>query len=191
MPTQVQFRRGTTAQNNSFTGAAGELSINTSNSTIRVHDGSTAGGSELATVASTSNATNLTTGTLNSARLPASGVAAATYGNATNIPSITVDALGRITSASNVAVSATVANTQITGLITSGQIASVANTQITGTITAAQLQNTGVAATTYGGASSIPAITVDAQGRITSASNVAVTAGLTAGKSIALSIIFS
>jgi len=191
MPTQVQLRRGSTAQNNSFTGAAGELSINTSNSTIRVHDGSTAGGSELATVASTSNATNLTTGTLNSARLPASGVSAATYGNATNIPSITVDALGRITSASNVAISATVANTQITGLITSGQIASVANTQITGTITAGQLQNTGVAATTYGGASSIPAITVDAQGRITSASNVAVTAGLTAGKSIALSIIFS
>ena len=191
MPTQVQFRRGTTAQNNSFTGAAGELSVNTSNSTIRVHDGSTAGGSELATVASTSNATNLTTGTLNSARLPTSGVAAATYGNATNIPSITVDALGRITSASNVAISASVANTQITGLITSGQIASVANTQITGTITAAQLANTGVSATTYGGASSIPAITVDAQGRITSASNVAVVAGVSAGKSIAFSIVFS
>ena len=191
MPTQVQFRRGTTAQNNSFTGAAGELSVNTSNSTIRVHDGSTAGGSELATVASTSNATNLTTGTLNSARLPTSGVAAATYGNATNIPSITVDALGRITSASNVAISATVANTQITGLITSGQIASVANTQITGTITAAQLANTGVAATTYGGASSIPAITVDAQGRVTSASNVAVVAGVSAGRSIAFSIVFS
>lgn len=191
MPTQVQFRRGTTAQNNSFTGAAGELSVNTSNSTIRVHDGSTAGGSELATVASTSNATNLTTGTLNSARLPTSGVSAATYGNATNIPSITVDALGRITSASNVAISATVANTQITGLITSAQIASVANTQITGTITAAQLANTGVAATTYGGASSIPAITVDAQGRVTSASNVAVVAGVSAGRSIAFSIVFS
>jgi hypothetical protein len=190
MPTQVQFRRGTTAQNNSFTGAAGELSVNTSNSTIRVHDGSTAGGSELATVTSTSNATNLTTGTLNSARLPTSGVAAATYGNATNIPSITVDALGRITSASNVAISATVANTQITGLITSGQIDSVANTQITGTLTAAQLQNTGVTATTYGGASSIPAITVDAQGRITSASNVAVVAGVSAGKSLAFSIVF-
>jgi hypothetical protein len=190
MPTQVQFRRGTTAQNNSFTGAAGELSVNTSNSTIRVHDGSTLGGSELATIASTSSATNLTTGTLNSARLPTSGVAAATYGNATNIPSITVDALGRITSASNVAISASVANTQITGLITSGQIASVANTQIIGTLTAAQLQNTGVTATTYGGASSIPAITVDAQGRITSASNVAVVAGVSAGKSLAFSIVF-
>jgi hypothetical protein len=48
MPTQVQFRRGTTAQNNNFTGAAGELSVNTSNSSIRVHDGSTQGGFELA-----------------------------------------------------------------------------------------------------------------------------------------------
>ena len=48
MPTQVQFRRGTTAQNNAFTGAAGELSINTDNYAIRVHDGSTSGGYELA-----------------------------------------------------------------------------------------------------------------------------------------------
>ena len=103
MATQIQLRRGTTAQNNSFTGAAGELSVNTSNSTIRVHDGSTAGGTELATVSYASNVTNFSTGTLNSARLPTSGVTAATYGNATNIPSITVDALGRITSASNVA----------------------------------------------------------------------------------------
>lgn len=48
MPTQVQFRRGTTAQNNNFTGAAGEISVNTSNNTIRVHDGVIAGGYELA-----------------------------------------------------------------------------------------------------------------------------------------------
>lgn len=103
--------------------------------------------------------------------LIASGVAAGTYGGAAVEGVFTVDTFGRITSASNVT-------------------AQVANTNITGIITAAQLANTGVTATTYGGASSIPAITVDAQGRITSASNVAVTAGLTAGKSIALSIIF-
>jgi hypothetical protein len=190
MPTQVQFRRGSTAQNNSFTGAAGELSINTSNSTIRVHDGSTAGGSELATVSYASNVTNFSTGTLSTARLAVSGVSAATYGNATLIPSFTVDTFGRITSASNVAISATVANTNITGLITSAQIASVANTQITGNITASQMAPTGVTATTYGGASSIPAITIDAQGRITSASNVAVSAGVTTGKSIAMAIVF-
>ena len=48
MATQVQFRRGTSSQNNSFTGATGEISINTSIDTIRVHDGSTQGGFELA-----------------------------------------------------------------------------------------------------------------------------------------------
>ena len=47
MAVPVQFRRGTAAQNNSFTGAVGELSINTTNNSIRVHDGSTAGGTEL------------------------------------------------------------------------------------------------------------------------------------------------
>ena len=47
MPTVVQFRRGTTSQNNSFTGSAGELSIDTILNTLRVHDGATAGGNEL------------------------------------------------------------------------------------------------------------------------------------------------
>ena len=37
--TQVQFRRGTDAQNNSFTGADGEITIDTTNHQIRVHDG--------------------------------------------------------------------------------------------------------------------------------------------------------
>ena len=46
MPTVLQFRRGTASQNNAFTGAAGELSIDTDNDAIRVHDGSTAGGFE-------------------------------------------------------------------------------------------------------------------------------------------------
>lgn len=48
MPTQVQFRRGTDTQTSSFTGALGEISINVTNDSIHVHDGSTAGGFELA-----------------------------------------------------------------------------------------------------------------------------------------------
>ena len=47
MPTQLQFRRGTTAQNGSFTGAVGELSIDTDTKNIRIHDGSNAGGAEM------------------------------------------------------------------------------------------------------------------------------------------------
>ena len=48
MPTQVQFRRGTTVQNESFTGAVGEISVDTTLDTVRLHDGSTAGGHRLA-----------------------------------------------------------------------------------------------------------------------------------------------
>jgi len=44
MATQLQLRRGTTTQNNNFTGAVGELSIDTTLKQVRVHDGSTAGG---------------------------------------------------------------------------------------------------------------------------------------------------
>ena len=47
MPTQLQLRRGTTSQNNSFTGAAGELSVDTTLDQLRIHDGSTAGGIKL------------------------------------------------------------------------------------------------------------------------------------------------
>jgi hypothetical protein len=48
MATQVQFRRGTAAQNNNFTGAEGELSVNLSNKSLRLHDGATSGGFEIA-----------------------------------------------------------------------------------------------------------------------------------------------
>jgi len=49
MPTTLQFRRGTTAQNDAFTGAAGELTFDTTLNTIIAHDGSTAGGHTLVT----------------------------------------------------------------------------------------------------------------------------------------------
>jgi len=48
MATQVQFRRGTTTQHVTFTGAVGELTINLSNIALRVHDGITTGGVEMA-----------------------------------------------------------------------------------------------------------------------------------------------
>jgi hypothetical protein len=56
MSTQVQYRRGTGAQNNSFIGALAEITVDTTNGTLRVHDGITAGGSNIATVAYVDNA---------------------------------------------------------------------------------------------------------------------------------------
>ena len=44
MSTQVQIRSGTAAQNNAFTGAVGELTVDTTNWNIRLHDGANAGG---------------------------------------------------------------------------------------------------------------------------------------------------
>lgn len=67
MPTSLQFRRGTTSQNNSFTGSVGEISIDTTIDTLRVHDGSTAGGFEITSNAATQTLTNktLTSPTIN------------------------------------------------------------------------------------------------------------------------------
>ena len=51
MAKQVQRRRGTAAENNAFTGAAGEVTVDTTANDLRVHDGSTEGGHQAGTVA--------------------------------------------------------------------------------------------------------------------------------------------
>lgn len=48
MSRQVQLRRGTADEHKNFTGAAGEITIDTTTNTIRVHDGETVGGTALA-----------------------------------------------------------------------------------------------------------------------------------------------
>ena len=64
MATQVQFRRGTTTQNNAFTGAIGEITYDTEVKTLRLHDGSTAGGGAVVTInAGTQTLTNKTLST--------------------------------------------------------------------------------------------------------------------------------
>lgn len=51
MAQQVQFRRGTTAEHSSFTGAVGEVTVDTDKDVVVVHDGSTAGGYPVASTA--------------------------------------------------------------------------------------------------------------------------------------------
>ncbi len=49
MAKQLQLRKGTATEHDTFTGANGEVTVDTTNKTLRVHDGSTVGGTRLAT----------------------------------------------------------------------------------------------------------------------------------------------
>lgn len=48
MATRLQIRQGTNTENNNFTGASGELTFDTTNKEIRIHDGTTQGGITIA-----------------------------------------------------------------------------------------------------------------------------------------------
>ena len=62
MATAIQWRRGTTSQHSSFTGLVGEITVDTDLDTIRVHDGSTAGGHRLAKYSEIGDITAVTAG---------------------------------------------------------------------------------------------------------------------------------
>ena len=121
----------------------------------------------------TSNASNISTGTLSADRLATSGVTATTYGTASSVSQVTVDTKGRITGASNVAIA--IASGAVSGLSASATTDTTNAANIsTGTLPTARLADSGVTATTYGTASSVSRFTVDAKGRVTSASNTAI-----------------
>lgn len=124
---------------------------------------------------------NLTfSGTVN---LPDSGVTAGAYGSSTAIPVITVNADGLVTSLSTASITTALTIAGDNGGTDSVSLASDTFTIAGGTgltttrgnnIITVDLDNTAVTAGSYGSASAVPVITVDAQGRITAASTTAV-----------------
>ena len=110
----LRLRRGTDTQHTTFTGAEGEVTVNTTNDSLHVHDGTTAGGRELARA----DLSNLPAGTIDNAdisssaaiansKLATSGVTAGTYGSSSAIPAITVNDRGIVTSATTSAIDST------------------------------------------------------------------------------------
>ena len=76
MAKQLKLRRGTTSQHSSFTGAEGEVTVDTDKETLVVHDGSTAGGhavaaEDMANVSSANIVGRLGTGSIVKAKLEA------------------------------------------------------------------------------------------------------------------------
>ena len=85
MSLQVQLRRGTSSQNASFVGRAGELIYTTDTKRLFVHDGTTAGGTEIGSLSSL--ATVATSGSYNDLNnLPT--LFSGSYNDLTNTPTI-------------------------------------------------------------------------------------------------------
>jgi len=105
-----------------------------------------------------------------SANLRTINVNVGTFGNTLAVPQLTVDAKGRITAASNITI------TFPSQTLISNTAEITANTTF-GT-PGLNLTTTGVTAGTYGGAVSVPQITVDSKGRVTNLSSIPVNSTL-------------
>lgn len=204
MPTQVQFRRGTAAQNDNFKGANGEITIDLTNKSLRVHDGNTSGGFKLATSsellsvsaialaaydqANAANVLAYNTGIGANAYADQVGAGANAYATSIGISSnlyaqtigtaantIAIAAFDKANAANVLAYNTGIganawSNTKVASVTgTAGQIYSSG-----GTTPTLNLIATGVSAATYGGASQIPVITIDSFGRLTFAANATV-----------------
>jgi len=153
MPTtQVQFRRGNTAQNLAFTGAVGEVTVDTTLFTMRVHDGVTPGGFETSTVNSVQTLSNKT---LTSPNIQTPSITSPTFlGNITwsgNI--INGGATSFISTAGNITGSNVIASANLVGAtasVTNVVTTTVSATTVsaTGNITGGNLITNGILSTT-------------------------------------------
>jgi len=147
MATQLQIRRGTTAQMNAFTGAEGELAVNTTTDTLHVHDGATAGGKALARA----DGSNIATYAGSFSTLAASGAATlntlassgATLTGGT-INGVTVGATIPSTGAFTTIAASGAITGNVTGNLT-GSVLTAAQTNITSVGTLSTLAVTGTA----------------------------------------------
>lgn len=77
MSKQLKLRRGTTAQHSTFTGAAGEITVDTTKKTLVVHDGVTPGGNPvLLAAASAVGASNIADSAITSSKIAPDAVTA-------------------------------------------------------------------------------------------------------------------
>jgi hypothetical protein len=153
MAIQIQLRRGTANQHTSFVGVNAELTVDTTNYALRLHNGSTAGGIEILR----KDLANLADSAILNSKLANSSVTI-------NGQSVS---LGGSTTITATATNALTIGTGLSGSSYNGSSA----------VTIA-LSNTGVTAAAYGSATQIPVLTINAQGQITAASTASVASSL-------------
>ena len=124
MATQVQFRRGTTGEHSAFTGAVGEVTVDTEKKTVCIHDASTLGGFPL--LREDFSNSNLALGSLSSCALkfvndPDTGVMSTGQDQIQlvtgGVARLTIDSSGTISIPNNLIVSG---NLNVTGELDSG-----------------------------------------------------------------------
>ena len=156
MPTVVQFRRGTTTQNENFTGAAGEISIDTQAGTLRVHNGIDEGGSNIASVSYVTaaigalSANSITSGTSNFSIIASNGNIRGNVNGATvtNIYAGGMELAGLLSASGNVTGTYIIGNgSQLTGLPAGYANSDVASYLSSGTVNTNILTTAAISAT--------------------------------------------
>ena len=124
MATQVQFRRGTTGEHSGFTGAVGEVTVDTEKKALCIHDATTAGGFPL--LREDFSNSNLSLGSLSSCALkfvndPDTGIMSTGQDQIQlvtgGVARLTIDSSGTISIPNNLIVSG---NLTVTGELDSG-----------------------------------------------------------------------
>ena len=118
MATQVQFRRGTTAEHTSFKGADGEVTVDTSLKTVVIHDAITNGGFPL--LRSDGSNAALSLGSVSNCSLnfsgdPNTGLISPSADNISlvtgGVSRLTIDSNGAVTIPGNVTITGTLSAT--------------------------------------------------------------------------------
>ena len=153
----LKLRRGTTAQHASFTGAEGEVTIDTTKDTAVVHDGAQAGGRPLAREDMSNVSSASIAGQLGTDSIAVGKIAAGTLPSDVKVTDSNVS--GNLTIESADIVDGTIVNADINAS------ANIANSK---------LADSGVSAGSVGSSTAIPIITVNSKGIVTGTSTTAI-----------------
>ena len=176
MARQIQLRRGTTAEHSTFTGAVGEITVDTDKDVVVIHDGATAGGFPL-------------TRQLSDLGLTATATELNYVDGVTSSIQTQIDAKGTVSSLSDLSITATATELNYVDGVTSniqtqldakGTVSSLSDLSITSTATELNILD----------GATVTAAEINHLDGVTSNVQTQLDAAATTGKAIAMAIVF-